>query len=318
MDLRKVIKFGRATYSITLPKKWVTEHRLEKGDVVRVEQLSSGKLEVTPRDAEKSIEVKTIDISADQNEVEDIFREVVAAYIKNYTIINIKGDIKGKIKQLRAKLQELVGLEIMEVSPRSIMAKSFLDVTETKVELIVKRIYYILKSMCEEFKNIVAKEGSLEEIQEMDREVNRNSFFTWKFLYKALESPEFATKRGLKNYDIVLTWELVKLLENMADKLKMMADVLENQEVLVSPDAKNKFMKIFNETEQTIYLAMDKYFKKSKQGIPEIFNKIEQNDKSCNKFLAGHKKAWTPLLIDHLKDVNHMTKHIAEIIIDFE
>ena len=43
---------------------------------------------------------ESIDINADKKSPENIYREVVAAYVKNYTIINIKGDIKGKIKEL--------------------------------------------------------------------------------------------------------------------------------------------------------------------------------------------------------------------------
>ena len=77
------------------------------------------------------------------------------AYIKNYTVINILGDVKGKIKELREKLQELIGLEIMEVSQDKIIAKSFLDLTQSKVDNSMKRIYYLIKNMADYFRKIL-------------------------------------------------------------------------------------------------------------------------------------------------------------------
>ncbi len=318
MDRRKVIKFGKATYSITLPKEWVVEKELEKGDVVRVEQMPSGKLEVSPDESEPEEEVKEIEISADEKESEDIFREVVAAYIKNYTIINITGDFKGKIKEIRSSLQELIGLEIMEVTKNKIVAKSFMDITETKVEETVRRIYYIIKSIGKGFKEILEDGRETEELEELDREVNRNTFFIMKFLFKCLENPGTANEADLENYEIFFSWELVKLLERIADKIKMMADLAIEQEILIKPDSTEKFLEVYEDVMENFTFTMEQYFQKSKEELPDIFNQVEENDDKCNEFLSEYKKAWTPLLIDHLKDVNMFTRNIAEIIIDFE
>ncbi len=318
MDLRKVIKLGKATYSITLPKEWVVDNNVEKGDVLKVEKLSKNTLEVSPNKDKEEVEIKEINIQADDKEHEDIFREVVAAYIKGYTIINIKGDIKGKIRELRQKLQELIGLEIMEVSSKGLKAKSFLDVTETSVEKTIRRVFYITKSMSKEFKESVEKGGSIDEILELDREVNRNTFFILKYLFKSLDDPKVAEKIGMKNYEIFFTWELIKQLEAISDKIKMMADIASNKEILIKKDAMNEFLNIYEEVEQNFFFAIEEYFKKNKENVHEIFKKVDENEEICNEFLNDYKKAYTPLLVDHLKDINMFTRSIAELIVDFE
>ena len=47
-DFRKLQLTGGSTMIVSLPKTWVKGNRLDKGDVVSIEELASGDLRISP------------------------------------------------------------------------------------------------------------------------------------------------------------------------------------------------------------------------------------------------------------------------------
>ena len=52
MEFRKLIKFGKSSFVISLPKKWLEKNKLKKGDLLYVSENENG-LSLTSKDNEK-------------------------------------------------------------------------------------------------------------------------------------------------------------------------------------------------------------------------------------------------------------------------
>src|SRR3989344_5298585 len=119
MEYRKLISFGKSSYVVSLPKSWVTQNNLKKGDLIYFEQ-QGGNLLVQPKENEV-VDQKSIIITADGKNLLRIRRELNSAYIENYREITIKGrELKDKSEQILEFVRDLIALEVLEVDANKI------------------------------------------------------------------------------------------------------------------------------------------------------------------------------------------------------
>ena len=88
MGYRKLISFGKNSYVISLPKQWIKDCNLKKGDLIHVEE-SSDSLIVSPQSSEAKTEDKELTIYVDGKDIKQIKREIIGGYIRNNTTIII-------------------------------------------------------------------------------------------------------------------------------------------------------------------------------------------------------------------------------------
>ena len=86
MGLRRVIKFGRSSYVLSLPSSWISRNKIVKGDF----------LEVIEEPGTLIIEAKTADHVENKKEItifikdeKEIKAKIVSIYVNNYDIIQI-------------------------------------------------------------------------------------------------------------------------------------------------------------------------------------------------------------------------------------
>ena len=126
MEKRKVVKSGNTSYTLALPIEWIRKNRIEKGSSLTLSEnetgeivIFTGKTHTTPRN-----QVKTIKI--DHREIEEIYVELLHAYIRNFSNIILEGkETPKKTGSLLAMLEELIGLDAIEQTPTSIVIKNF-------------------------------------------------------------------------------------------------------------------------------------------------------------------------------------------------
>ena len=131
MESRNLIKFGNSSYVVSLPKKWVENNKLKKGDSVFIEQNGNKELIIMP----SIIEIKDIDkkitIDVNDKDIELIKREMVSAYINNYkTIKLIAKDIREKRAGIKEIVNNLVAVEIIEENDKEIIISDFLNIND--------------------------------------------------------------------------------------------------------------------------------------------------------------------------------------------
>ena len=149
MHIRRLVKAGPASHTVSLPKKWIEKNNLKKGHNVYLIEKSDRELVITPEQGqEQEAEPKEITINIDKKELDTIQREITSAYVNNYNTITIFGEsLAEKVKQIRKMLHDFVALEISEQTAKSIIAKDLLNLKEISVEKTVKRMDMIVRTM---------------------------------------------------------------------------------------------------------------------------------------------------------------------------
>ncbi len=318
-ELRSLIGFGKASYSISLPKAWIKTNKLKKGDRLAISESNSGSLEIYPKKGEDA-HTQEIVIKIDGKEIDDIQRNIISAYINGYTIINIDGDLKGKIADIRGIFHRLMALEIMEVTSNAIRAKVFSDTTNTPIIKVLKRIDLITRSVFDDSLNTLEKSDNYKEIYEKDHEVNRQTFFAIRLITKALTDVEFAKKQELDILSLVYFWQIIDNIEKIADRAKAIAKVIVEKDVKkrIEEKQKKELQEVFDAVKKNYELLLDIFFKTKKEPINLIFKNDKKNRKRCEHLLEESNTVWLPSAVEKIKRISVLTENIARIVLNLQ
>ncbi|MEM3615692.1 MAG: phosphate uptake regulator PhoU, partial [Candidatus Methanomethylicia archaeon] len=184
-EIRRIQLTGKSTYTVSLPKKWVSEMGLKAGSSIVI--LREGEsLILTPKDLVKSktnfLEA-TFKISA-SDPPDKIARAIISIYLNGYSSIRIKTVDNNITPSQRNAIRELVkkklvGTEIIFDSPQEIILKVLVSYTELSVESALRRVCLIAFSMHKDVtKALINLDKELaRNVIELDDEVDRVSFY---------------------------------------------------------------------------------------------------------------------------------------------
>ncbi len=204
--IRKIVKAGNSSHTISLPKDWVDRHNLSKGDHVIIHD-SDGVLTVAPYEQKHSVDKEfVIDASLP---ITDVRRLVTGAYMKNYSRIALQGVIKSDHKKI---FSNFPAMEIIEESDSRIVAKDVLDPESVDVKATLKRMDMMVRTM---FDSLKSRETS--KMDEQDFELNKLYFLLNKVLRRIVSG---SLSSSLKAEEVFSVWTVVQALEGVADGLK--------------------------------------------------------------------------------------------------
>lgn len=210
MHIRRLVKSGAASHTISLPKKWLERHNLAKGDIIYI--VDNGTDLTISHNKLSSNKSKELSINIDNKDINRIYRELTSAYLNNYKSITLFGkDLSKKAKDIRQILNNFVALEIDESTSTKIVARDFLDLSEISPEKIVRKMDNIVRSM---FLDITNNENSSLSIRDSD--INKQYFLVSRLVKASLRNEiNFVEKHSALDY-----WYLSNNLEAIADVLK--------------------------------------------------------------------------------------------------
>ena len=149
-EYRKLISFGKNSFVVSLPKGWIIQNKLVKGDLVHIED-DGHKLVLSRNDFKDEAKEKSKVILIDGKSLETVKREINSCYILNYRSIILKGNsIRTHIRELQSFFQDLIALEVMEQTPTSIIAKDFLNMDKVSAEEIIRKMDIVTRAMFNE------------------------------------------------------------------------------------------------------------------------------------------------------------------------
>ena len=144
-DARRIQITGKATYIISLPKKWVEKSKLKKGDTVQITEQNDSTLTLFPGKRvyeEKPRAISTVVSSSDSPD--SIIRRVVSFYVTGYNIIRIAAKERFTPEQRDALKdfvrRNLVGVEILTDSSNGFAIQTLLGHSELSVESALRRM----------------------------------------------------------------------------------------------------------------------------------------------------------------------------------
>jgi len=249
-ETRKIQVTGKATYIVSLPKKWVTSMNLRAGSQLVLSKQSDSSLTLTPKELVKPAKLGEASINVSQKDDSGtIMRKIVALYLVGYNFIRIKTKDeritslqRNFIKDLTRK--KLVGTEIISDSPNEMMLQILLSYPELSVESALRRMCLIAVSMHEDALQAlkVLNKGLAQDVIALDDEVDRFSLYIIRQLKAAVQSERVLKDIGLSNPRDCLGYRVIaKSVERIADHAVKIA---ENVISLDEPTSNSVFQKI--------------------------------------------------------------------------
>ncbi len=254
-EVRKVISFGKSSFVVSLPKKWVTRHNVEKGSVLYLSEHDNSIILTTheqPEDEEKSITIDIKDYDSYQ-----IQRLINSAYISNYREIKLVGkNLRNMSEQVLDIIHNLIALEVLEFDSTQISTKDFLDMNKIDIIEIVRKMDIVTRSMVKDM--LLCFEDDLSKnIKLRDKDVNRLSYLNFRAIRYALEHQSAVLKKyDLRAKDLLNLYWTAYHLEQIADEAKRIS-----RSIIISTKAKDYKIEIETilENLKTYYLSAFKY-----------------------------------------------------------
>ncbi len=214
MEKRSLIRFGKNSYVVSLPKDWVRANKLAKGSAVYLE-LKPASITLT---AERSIQhERKARIPCEGTSIAAIETELIACYKAGFTTIILEGsDVQHHAAEIKRLLQNLFGMEVIEHTLTRIVIKDLVDIQQLTLPTLVRRMDLMIRSMLDD-----ALEGSTPAtIAERDNEVNRLEYLLARVVRRVLDNP---TLGNLLDLSIVEAYHMNRVawtLERLGDYIK--------------------------------------------------------------------------------------------------
>ncbi|MEM2941767.1 MAG: histidine kinase, partial [Thermoproteota archaeon] len=136
MEIRKVQRVGHSTMTVSLPNEWIKEHDIKPRDLLFILPERDGSLKIMPRHIAQKEEAEEYIVNADAcDEPGMLERIIVGSYILGRDVIRVISTSrigKNHIDEIRRIVQKLIGLGILEETPKSILLQCSIDSTKFK------------------------------------------------------------------------------------------------------------------------------------------------------------------------------------------
>ena len=213
MDIRKLQKIRGGSFTISLPKEWIEQRRLERGEQMAVSQEEDGSLRICPVSApsEKTHEV-TLRLE-DYPTLRALEYSVATYYIQGSNRINIiskqiiPAEHKKRLKILRT---ELPGVEVSEEEADRLSFQVLIDPTAFALEaLIEKTSSFSLHLQEDAVKSVLENNSRLaREVIERSKEALRHYRMTIRQVALSSLDKSLAKKVGIRDCQECITFAL--------------------------------------------------------------------------------------------------------------
>ena len=226
-DVRRLQLTGGATYTLSLPKPWVSANNLASRDSIRIDWRSSGELMLSPlEDSEERRTEITINLGGLPNGA--LYDHLMGAYISGVQEILVKGKVPLKRKtrnEIRRFLRSTRGFEIGEEDDSSTRLISLLNTGELPLSASLNRMYLLLSSLVRDI--VEALQGADSELisdhDEREREVDGLQYLIERQVGSMLSSSQIVKSLGISRKQGVEYANLARSLERMMDHADQIA-----------------------------------------------------------------------------------------------
>ena len=205
LGYRRIQRTGRGSYIVSLPKKWVQDLRLEKGNLLAFEIQEDSSILLVPRKIlegkeetrEPTLKEYWISVSL-KDDPESICRKIISLYVISADLIRIHykdGEIpvehKVSINNLHKNM--LLGSEIIEETSNEITIQVLIDHPDFPVDRAIRRMTVLALSANRDAIMMLenGKENLIDGITQKCNDVKRLNFYVIRQLKYGLEKNLF-------------------------------------------------------------------------------------------------------------------------------
>lgn len=318
METRSIQKTGGSSFTLTLPKSWVIQNKLEQNGIVDIHSRNSIQLVVQPHILTKN---HTVFLSIDYLTDSQIVRELIGMYISGVDEIPVtaKSISYEQRTLIRSTSYKLIGFEFFEESSDRILLKNVASSTITASEYISK-MFGIIRSMFNDIVKVIdtSDRKLARDITERDVEVDRIHLIILRQFNTILNTMVSEKPIDLPVIDLHF-YELAGLrLERIADHIVRIASMIsllkDNEKITL-----NKF-------EHADLLRVKKYldalpkiiFSLDKRAAHKILDLYEGRKKNeyINRTITN-KRSINILIQDSIERIRGYVSNIAEETINY-
>lgn len=318
---RKVVKQGPATFMISLPSKWVKKYSVQKGDEVEVEEKGPS-LIISKEKAAKKIKKATIDIEGFNRMLvnrylNEFYRMGVEEIVINFKSSTMNDPKYGKEieveKHIRKLLDRYIGMEIISQTKNRIIIQSIISKEEcNKIDVVQKRIYFLIKELFEEFTR--AMDTDFHKFYEKMYDYHDNIVkFIWYYL-RLLNFSNLPEEKKSRLFGLYI------MIDRMIDEIRHCSERI-NEIKKISPKLKEQIQDILN-----IFLEMFDPLMKDTYSAEDLNSLIRRRYDVVKKVNSGRLTAdearavgEIKIMLDMIADfcenyvVLNMEKHVSEV-----
>jgi phosphate uptake regulator len=283
---RKLIQQGGGGYTIYLPKHWVEKKGLERGAKVQIAETETS-LVISSSVAQK----QAITIKVTPENKRDLRNILTHLYRRGFDSITFTGadeQLAGEIERVTADL--LLGFEVTEREGGKCRLENLSEPSEDKYELLLKRLFLIIKEVQRLLSEDVTKGGysHLQEVERLRLQHDKYLLFCRRSLIK---------ERGERS--ISTQWELLTFLMHICHACYYAYRYAAERKV--KPTA--RIDDLLNEAQQYFDLYYDAFYKRDIAAVHRI--NVRRDDLllgKCYDYLRESRGNET-IVLSHLREL---------------
>jgi phosphate uptake regulator len=330
-DTRRIQTTGRGSYIVSLPKRWVSEMGLSKGERLVVTRKSDGSLSLVPKELEKKRMTHEIELQIRHDaDGQSIVRRLVSFYLVGYDSIRITFEkaesLPIQLDALREFVRKkLMGTEIITETSNEMLLQVLLSYPQLATENALKRMAAMAEWMHKEAVKAFRERNQqlAEEVVKMDDEVDRFGFYIVRQIKTALRDPQIIQNIGLKSAVDCLGYRLVvKSVERIADHGVMISKYLTKGSINKTLD--DRIQKMSDLASLTFESALSSLYSRNYQMADKVFSKTGKIESLETEIVGEISKSRlfsqdlsnVRLVLESLKRIAEYGNDIAEVVLN--
>lgn len=287
MESRKVQRVGYSTFSVSLPKEWVTKSGVKQGDLVMFLPEKDGSLKLIPSNiVMQKAQTEEYVINSDLcNEPGLLERIIVGNYTLGrdaFRVVSSTRISRQHTEEVRKITRRLMGLGIVQETPERIDLQCSIDPTSFKIDMLMRRLSVIASTMNMEAMQALrdTKQELAEDAIRREDEADMMYWLAMRLLHSAQRDRTIANKIGLEEPSQILYYAQITMwLELIADHSENIArTAIEFQAYgreKASTKVMNRIINIGELTHNAFLKAMDCVFTGDVQVANNVLEIIE-------------------------------------------
>ena len=323
MDNRKVQELGGGTAFISLPKSWIKKNQIKRGNILSIEILKDDSLIIYSPN--KIIDLKKIEITYPNLDIDKIINEVIGAYLLGYDIIQIKGKQRLNFKDMKQIIQtvrHLVGLEIIEEDANSITTQFLLESETLNPKKLLERMHGLVKEMYKDaIISLLENDDQLVDVAiERDEEVDRLYFLLVRLIRSNILNTKLSIKFDLLSIDYLDYRVAANILETIGDNsVELAITVKELRTMTLKSQLKKLLHEFVIELNDIQDLSINLFLLKKisdRNNVINKYNKLNQKLYNIENLMLDKKNtvirsSWTLLttldkILKSMKDITDL------------
>lgn len=328
--IRKIIKQGHSTLTITLPSDWTRKFNLEAGNEIDLAEKDNGLFLST----EKNNHDKKVEIDISGMDIPTIWKYFMAVYREGYDEILVKfpSDLKldspykffthfkldkkyGRTREKESALEFLhqlvnrfIGFEIVNHGKDFVVMRELTEPTSKEFDISLRRVLLLIQQMAEETCEAIVKNkpGILAHIHDVDVNLDKFHDYCIRILNK------------LGNKDSRKT----SLLFSTLYILELAGDEFKNISHHIIHDFQNVSLKNINclaeSTKQQIDLFYDLFYKFDKKKAEDMAQIDAKDYFNISQIYKKAKTEEEKEILHHLRMISRYLNAVLELRIEME